>query len=141
MMRKKLRKLPKREASGHPQISKNLKKSSKVPVDVSFWMVLGQRLATMGHQDAHRTKTRGGNSNPIAPARSKHSLHFCTKLENVPENPSACIHFGPHIATLGAKIHPKVSLGAFQKESEISNLFVTRLGAKLPQKDPLKWTG
>ena len=103
-------------------------------------MVLGKSLATRGPQEAQRTKTRGGNSNPIAPARSKRSLHFSTKLGNVLENASACIHFGPHMATLGAKIRPHVSLGAFQKESEISSFFVTRLGAKLAQKDRLKWT-
>ena len=103
-------------------------------------MVLGKSLATRACQEAQRTKTGDEKSNPIAPARSKHSLHFSTKLENVLENASACIHFGPHIATLGAKMRPKVFLGAFQKESEISSFFATRLGAKLAQKGTPKWT-
>ena len=104
-------------------------------------MVLGKSLATRGPQEAQRTKTRGDNSNTIAPARSKHSLHFSTKLENVLENASMCIYVGSHMPTLGAKMRPNVSLGAFQKESEISSFFVTLLGAKLPQKGSLKWTG
>ena len=51
-----------------------------------------------------------------------------------------CTHFGPHVATLGAHMRPKISLGAFQWESEISSFVVTRLGAKMTQKDPLKWS-
>ena len=103
-------------------------------------MVLGKSLATRASQEAQRTKTGDEKSNPITPARSKHSLHFPPKLEDVIENVSAWIHFGPHIATLGAKMRPKVFLGAFQKESEISSFFATRLGAKLAQKGLLKWT-
>jgi hypothetical protein len=83
-----------------------------------------------GTRSLIRSRRRGPNTVCIFPP----------KLENVLENASACIHFGPHVATLGAKIRPHVSLGAFQKESEISSFFVTRLGAKLAQKDPLKWT-
>ena len=83
-----------------------------------------------GTRSLIRSRRRGPNTVCIFPP----------KLENVLENASACIHFGPHVATLGAKIRPHVSLGAFQKESEISSFFVTRLGAKLAQKDPLKVT-
>ena len=80
---------------------------------------MGKSLATRASQEAQRTKTGDEKSNPMTPARSKHSLHFSTKLENVLENNSACIHFAPHMVTLGAKMRPKVCLGAFQKESEI----------------------
>ena len=42
-------------------------------------MVLGKSLAARASQEAQRTKTGDEKSNPIAPARSKHSLHFSTK--------------------------------------------------------------
>ena len=139
-MRKKLRKLPQREASGHPQISKNLKNRKKFqlmyPFGWSWEKALPPELPRrpkgrkQGTRSLIRSRRRGPNTVCIFPP----------KLENVLENASACIHFGPHVATLGAKIRPHVSLGAFQKESEISSFFVTRLGAKLAQKDPLKWT-
>ena len=101
-------------------------------------MVLGKSLAARASQEAQRTRTGDEKSNPITPARSKHSLHFPPKLENVLQNASVCIHFGPHVPTLGAKIRPHVSLGAFQKESEISSFFATHLGAKLTQKGLVK---
>ena len=97
-------------------------------------MVLGKSLATRASQEAQRTKTGDEKSNPIAPARSKHSLHFSTKLEKVLENASACMHCGTHIATLGAKMRPNVSLGAFQKESEISSFCRYPLGSETNSK-------
>jgi len=90
---------------------------------------------------ARRPKGRKQGTRSLIRSRrrgQKHSLHFSTKLENVIENASACIHFGPHIATLGAKMRPNVFLRAFQKESEISSFFATRLKAKLTQKGTLK---
>ena len=66
------------EASGHPKVSKTAPKSLEFLLEVSFKMILGKSLATRGFQGAQRTKTRDGNSNPIEPARSKHSLHFRT---------------------------------------------------------------
>ena len=138
--RTKTQKMVSKASLGAPQNLKKSERIQKVPVDVSFGMVLGKSLATRGPQEAQRTKTRGGNSNPIGPARSKHSLHFSTKLENVFESASACIHFGPHIATLGAKMRSNVSSGAFHKESEISSFFASRLGAKMTQKGRLKLT-
>ena len=70
---------------------------------------------------------------------NEHDQHF-EKHENVFENDSECIHFGPHMATLGAKMLPNVSLRVFQKEYVISDFFATRLGAKLTQKGIQKGT-
>ena len=64
---------------GAPKHHKKSEKSSKVPVDVSFWMVLGKSLAARASQEAQRTKTGDEKANPITPARSKHSLHFSSK--------------------------------------------------------------
>ena len=74
----KLGKLSKGEPRAPPNL-KQIEKSAKVPVDVSFWMVLGKSLAARASQEAQRTKTGDEKSNPITPAQSKHSLHFSTK--------------------------------------------------------------
>ena len=71
------------------------------------------------------------------PVRSKHSLHFSTKTLKCHRKRLRVYPFWTPYGHLGAKIRPNISLGAFQKESEISSFFVTRLGAKLAQKDPL----
>ena len=68
-----------RADSGHPKFVKTHSKSLKLQVEVSFGMVLGKSLGTRGLGEAQRTKPRDENSNPIEPARSKHSFHFSHK--------------------------------------------------------------
>ena len=137
-MWKKLRKLPQREASGHPKISKNLKHRKKFQLVYPFGWSWEKALPP---ELPRRPKGRKQGTRSLIRSRrrgQKHSLHFPTKHDNVFENDSQFIQFGPHIATLGATMRPNVSLGAFQRESETSSFCCYPLGSETNSKSHSK---
>ena len=80
---KKERKSCEKASQRDPQSPRNLQSEPKMTLRTPSGKCSGTRfgksLATRGPQEAQRTKTRGLNSNPIEPARSKRSLHFLHK--------------------------------------------------------------
>ena len=91
-------------ASKSPKQTQN---DSQDPFREVLWKTLGKSVATRGPQEAQRTNTRGLNTNPIEPARSKRTLSFLHKTSKCHRK---CIHvwpfwtpYRPKVVSFGSK--------------------------------------